>query len=288
MSASYHDVTYLNLVQQVLQNGHVKKDRTGTGTYSVFGSQMSFDVSDGSIPLLTTKLMRWNSIMHEIVWYFSGDTNVKYLTDNGVGIWANWADSNGDLGPLYGHQLRNFNGFDQLQYVIDELAMNPDSRRAVVSYWDPNLLPTDLANPSANPALGKQALAPCHAFWQVWTREIDADHLGRTRQLSLKLYQRSADVFLGVPFNISQYSIILHLLCHQLNMAPGTFIWTGGDVHVYSNHVDQIHMQLTRTPHASPSISISDQLTDITKLTFDDVTLMDYKSHSPLTGKVAV
>lgn len=284
---AFHDVQYLNLVKELLVAGAPKGDRTGTGTLSSFGHRMEFDLSDNSVPVLTTKLMRWNSMMHEVVWYFSGSTNIKYLVDNGVNIWSNWADALGDLGPLYGHQLRNFNGFDQLKYIIDEMSTHPDSRRAVVSYWDPNLLPTDLSNPSANPAMGRQALAPCHAFWQVYSKEIEADELGRTRQLSLQLYQRSADVFLGVPFNIAQYSIILHLLCAHLNMAPGKFVWVGGDTHIYSNHRDQLYKQLARAPFESPSINISSSF-DIMNLQFDNVTLSEYQTHGPLAGKVAV
>lgn len=284
-----HDNTYLNLARSVLDANNQKSNRTNTGTLATFGERMVFDVSDGTVPILTTKKMNPTTMIHELVWYFSGDTNIKYLQDNGVVIWNNWADDNGDLGPLYGRQLRNFNGCDQLQMVLNSLSTDPDSRRMVVSYWDPNLLPIDLAFPENNPKLGRQALAPCHLLWQVATRVIPEDELGRTRQLDLQLYQRSADIFLGVPFNIAQYSMILHLLCHQTNMAPGKFIWVGGDVHVYANHIEQVKLQLTRDPRPSPTIEINPQLTDITKLTVNDIKIRGYDNPHPfISAPVAV
>lgn len=279
-----HDIPYLQLANTVITRGACKADRTGTGTISYFGTDLRFDLSDGTIPLLTTKKMHWPSIMHEILWYFSGSTNVKYLQDNGVRIWNEWCDENGDLGPLYGKMLRDWDGVDQLAEIVHLLKEDPDSRRMVVSYWNPTVLPDPNVAPSANPAIGNQALAPCHYTWQVYTKVMDN---GR-RQLSLKLTQRSVDVFLGCPYNIAQYSIILHVLCNIVDMDPGEFIWSGGDTHIYTNHVEQIRTQLTREPFESPRINIRRKLQSVDDLTFDDVELVGYQSHGILRGKVAV
>lgn len=282
--AQKHDLQYLNLLNTVLALGSHKGDRTGTGTISYFGTDLRFDVSDGSIPLLTTKKMHWPSIMHEILWYISGSTNIKYLQDNKVRIWNEWATADGELGPLYGKMMRDWGGVDQLAEVIDLLKNDPDSRRMVVSYWDPTVLPDPSIAPKDNPVLGNQALAPCHYTWQVYTT---LSKTGR-RKMSLKLTQRSVDSFLGCPYNIAQYSILLHVLCNIVDMDPGDFIWSGGDTHIYSNHMDQIQEQLSREPFDSPKIRITRKLQSIDDLAFGDVELMDYTSHPTISGKVAI
>lgn len=279
-----HDIQYLELIKTILDYGTEKNDRTGTGTISYFGTDLRFDLSDGTIPLLTTKKMHWPSIMHEIVWYISGSTNIKYLQDHKVRIWNEWADSNGELGPLYGKMMRDWDGVDQLAEVISLLQTDPDSRRMVVSYWNPTVLPDTSVAPKDNPALGNQALAPCHYTWQVYTVQKED---GR-RKLSLKLTQRSVDSFLGCPYNIAQYSILLHVLCNIVDMDPGEFIWSGGDTHIYSNHRDQVQEQLTRDPYDSPRIRITRKLQTIDDLSFNDVELLDYTSHPAITGKVAI
>jgi thymidylate synthase len=288
-----HDIIYLELLNTILHSGNRKQDRTNTGTISIFGEQLKFNLSDGSIPLLTTKKMHWPSIIHELLWYISGSTNNNDLEANNVRIWREWADSNGDLGPLYGRQLRKWGGsHDQLQYIIDQLRSNPDSRRMVVSYWDPTILPYENIEPKLNPALGKQALAPCHYSWEVYTRELSSkeidNNFGKTRAMSLKLNMRSIDMFLGAPFNIAQYSILLHMLCHITNMVPEFFVWSGGDAHIYTNHIEQVHKQIKREPFHSPGLLFARDITNINDFTFEDFILVDYNSHSTLSGKVAV
>lgn len=288
---TFHDTQYLNLANKILLSGHTKGDRTGTGTTSIFGAEMRFDLSDGSIPLLTTKKMHWPSIMYELLWYISGSTNNNDLEKNNVRIWREWADSSGDLGPLYGKMLRNWDGIDQLQDVIDLLRSDPDSRRMVVSYWNPKVLPDPTIAPKDNPPKGLQALPPCHYTWQVYTRALTEAEREmwptQTRQLSLKMTQRSCDLFLGVPYNIAQYSILLHMLSYLSNMVPGEFIWSGGDTHIYSNHQEQIREQLTRTPYQSPCISFHRDVDNIDQFTFDDIVLCDYVSHPLIKGTVA-
>lgn len=282
--AVYHDEQYLKLMQYVLANGVRKEDRTGTGTISIFDATMRFDVSDGSIPLLTTKKIHWPSVIYELLWYISGNTNTNYLIENGVRIWNEWANDQGDLGPVYGAQLRNWNGvIDQLSDTINILKTTPDSRRMIVSYWNPAVLPDPNIPPKNNPSQGKQALPPCHMLWQLYTRPV-----GNTRQLSMKLVQRSADVFLGVPFNIAQYSILLHMLCHITGYIPGEFIWSGGDVHIYSNHLDQCDTQLSRAPYSSPTLTIARAIDDINDFEFSDFVLNEYQSHPPIKATVAV
>jgi thymidylate synthase len=289
---TYHDHQYFDMVKHVLAYGNVRHNRTGVDTIGVFDYTMRFDLRDGTIPLLTTKKMHWPSILHELLWYISGSTNNNDLERNGVRIWREWADETGDLGPLYGKMLRDWNGVDQLQEVIGLLKSDPDSRRMVVSYWNPNLLPDSSIPPKANPPLGLQSLAPCHYTWQVYTRFLTKDerlrYKGKDRQMSLKLTQRSSDCFLGVPYNIAQYSILLHTLCHIVNMAPGEFIWSSGDTHIYTNHRDQLLEQILRRPYASPHISFNRPIDSIDDLCFDDVVLHDYKHHPTIKGKVAV
>lgn len=291
---SFHDEQYLDLVKKILINGTFKSNRTKINTYSIFGHQMRFNLSDNTIPLLTTKKMHWPSIIHELLWYISGSTNNNDLEKHNVRIWREWADEQtGELGPLYGYQLRKWSGkIDQLQNVIDLLINNPDSRRMVVSYWNPELLPDESLPPKENVKKGKQALAPCHYTWQIYTKELSFEEQIRwpdkKRKASLMLTQRSADVFLGVPFNISQYSILLHMLCHLTNMVPDEFIWSGGDVHIYENHLAQIHTQLNRKPFPSPKLKFARKIHHINDFTYDDFILENYQHHEPLKGTVAV
>lgn len=285
MIVNRHDAQYHALLHHVLDNGILKDDRTGTGTISVFGTELRFDVSDGSIPLLTTKKMHIPSIIHEMVWYFSGSTNIQYLLDNKVRIWNEWANDEGELGPLYGKMMRDWDGVDQLAFILNELRTNPDSRRMVVSYWDPRVLPNSDMSPEDNATAGKQALAPCHYTWQVYTTETEN---GR-RQLSLKMTQRSMDVFLGCPFNIAQYSIILHLLCHMTDMDPGEFILSAGDTHIYNNHIDQVTTQIANYPLSQlpPKLQINGELNSFDDFTYDSVSIVGYQSCGPIAAKVA-
>lgn len=281
----HYDVQYFNLLRSVL-NGHKKADRTGTGTTSIFGAEMRFDLSDWTIPLLTTKAMHIPSIIHELVWYFSGDTNIRYLQENKIRIWNEWADENGELGPLYGKKMRDWDGVDQLQMVLDALRSDPDSRRMVVSYWDPTVLPLAGVAPKDNPALERQALAPCHYTWQVYT------HLNEQNQrvMSLKMTQRSVDVFLGCPFNIAQYSIILLMLCHMTGMQPGELIWSGGDVHIYDNHRNQVFTQLARDPdlYASPKIKFNREFDSFDDFKYEDIEIIGYESYPRIPAVVAI
>ena len=219
-----------------------------------------------------------------MLWYISGDTNIQYLTNNKVRIWNEWADSDGNLGPVYGAQLRNWAGnIDQLANVIQLLRTDPDSRRMIVSYWNPSLLPDPRIPPNCNPKYGKQALPPCHMIWQLYTIPKNG-----TRQVSLKLTQRSADYFLGVPFNIAQYAILLHMLCHITGYTPGEFIWSGGDVHIYTNHGEQCNLQLRRTPLPSPTLSFARDIQDIDDFVFEDFVLTNYQYHPAIKAPVSV
>ncbi|MDE7386967.1 MAG: thymidylate synthase [Muribaculaceae bacterium] len=261
---------YLDLLRHILDNGTDKSDRTGTGTRSVFGYQMRFDLSDG-FPLLTTKKLHLRSIIHELLWFLKGDTNVKYLQDNGVRIWNEWADPNGDLGHIYGYQWRSWpdydGGFiDQISEAIDTIRHNPDSRRIIVSAWNV----ADLKNMN---------LPPCHAFFQFYVAD------GR---LSLQLYQRSADTFLGVPFNIASYALLLMMVAQVTGLQPGTFVHTLGDAHIYNNHLDQVREQLTRTPRPLPRMVINPDITDIFDFTYDDFKLEDYDPMPHIKAQVSV
>ncbi|MGV6830792.1 MAG: thymidylate synthase [bacterium] len=271
----YHD-----LVRHVLENGTKKADRTGTGTYSVFGHQMRFDLSEG-FPMVTTKKLHLKSIIYELLWFLKGDTNIDYLTSNGVRIWNEWADENGDLGPVYGHQWRNWNseGIDQIADVINTLKTNPDSRRMIVSAWNPSVMPNTSISFSENVANGKAALPPCHAFFQFYVAE---------GKLSCQLYQRSADIFLGVPFNIASYALLTMMMAQVCGYEAGEFIHTFGDAHIYTNHLEQLELQLSRTPRPLPTMKLNPEIKSILDFTFDDFTLENYDPHPHIKGVVAV
>lgn len=271
----YHD-----LVKHVLDSGNEKNDRTGTGTKSVFGYQMRFDLSEG-FPMVTTKKLHLKSIVHELLWFLNGDTNIKYLQDNGVRIWNEWADENGNLGPVYGHQWRNWNSeeIDQISDIIETLKTNPDSRRMLVSAWNPSVLP-DTSKPfSENVAKGKAALPPCHAFFQFYVAN---------GKLSCQLYQRSADIFLGVPFNIASYALFTMMMAQVCGLEAGNFVHTFGDAHIYSNHIDQLKLQLSRETRPLPRMLLNPDVKDIFGFKFDDFTLVDYHPHPHIKGAVAI
>ena len=271
---------YLDLVKHVLEKGDFKEDRTGTGTKSVFGYQMRFDLSKG-FPMLTTKKLHLKSIIYELLWFLKGDTNIKYLNENGVRIWNEWADENGDLGPLYGFQWRNWNGdnIDQIKELIDNLKKNPNSRRMLVSAWNPSVLPDTSKSFNENISQGKAALPPCHALFQFYVND---------GKLSCQLYQRSADVFLGVPFNIASYSLFTLMIAQVCGYIPGDFIHTFGDAHIYTNHFDQVKLQLTRSPKQLPTIEINSKITDIFNFSFEDFKLINYDPDPHIKGDVAI
>jgi thymidylate synthase len=271
----YHD-----LLTHVLEHGNQKGDRTGTGTLSVFGYQMRFDLSEG-FPMVTTKKLHLKSIIHELLWFLKGDTNVQYLQENGVRIWNEWADENGDLGPVYGHQWRNWNSeeIDQIQEVVDTLKNNPNSRRMLVSAWNPSVLPDTSVSFAENVANGKAALPPCHAFFQFYVAD---------GKLSCQLYQRSADIFLGVPFNIASYALLTMMMAQVCGYQPGDFIHTFGDAHIYNNHLEQVELQLSRDPRPLPTMKINPEVKDIFAFTFDDFELLNYDPHPHIKGVVAV
>ena len=271
----YHD-----LLQHVLENGTDKGDRTGTGTRSVFGYQMRFDLSEG-FPMVTTKKLHLKSIIYELLWFLNGDTNVKYLQDNGVRIWNEWADENGDLGPVYGHQWRNWNSeeIDQIKEMIETLKKNPNSRRMLVSAWNPSVMPNTSVSFSENVANGKAALPPCHAFFQFYVAD---------GKLSCQLYQRSADVFLGVPFNIASYALLTMMMAQVCGYEAGDFIHTFGDVHIYNNHFEQVKLQLSREPRALPQMKINPEVKDIFNFKFEDFTLEGYDPHPHIKAAVAI
>mgnify|MGYP001448238502 FL=1 len=271
---------YLDLVKHVLDNGELKEDRTGTGTKSVFGYQMRFNLDDG-FPMVTTKKLHLKSIIYELLWFLKGDTNIKYLQENGVKIWDAWADSNGDLGPVYGFQWRNWNndGIDQISNLINDIKNNPSSRRHLISAWNPSVLPDTSKSFETNVANGKAALPPCHAFFQF--------HVINGK-LSCQLYQRSADIFLGVPFNIASYSLLTIMIAQVCDLKVGDFIHTFGDAHIYCNHFDQMKLQLTREPRKLPTIKINKEVKSIFDFKFEDFVLEDYNPHPHIKGKVAV
>jgi len=261
---------YLDLMRHVRDQGTEKSDRTGTGTRSVFAYQMRFDLNAG-FPLVTTKKCHLRSIIHELLWFLQGDTNIKYLQDNGVRIWDEWADENGDLGPVYGYQWRNWpapNGesIDQISTLINMIKTNPDSRRLIVSAWNPA-------------QVDSMALPPCHALFQFYVAD---------GKLSCQLYQRSADIFLGVPFNIASYALLTMMVAQVCGLQLGEFIWTGGDCHLYSNHMQQVDEQLSRTPFALPTMKINPNVSDIFAFTFADFELCDYQAHPHIKAQVAV
>ena len=261
---------YLELLRYIKENGTDKTDRTGTGTRSVFGYQMRFDLSQG-FPLVTTKKLHLKSIIYELLWFLKGDTNIKYLKDNGVSIWDEWADENGDLGPVYGAQWRSWQGangktIDQITEVIDQIKKNPDSRRLIVSAWNVTEIPN-------------MALAPCHAMFQFYVAD---------GKLSLQLYQRSADVFLGVPFNIASYALLLIMVAQVCDLEVGEFVHTFGDVHIYNNHFEQVEKQLSREPKSLPTMKLNPNIKNIFDFDFDDFTLENYDPHPGIKAPVAV
>jgi thymidylate synthase len=271
---------YIDLVKHVLEHGNEKGDRTGTGTKSVFGYQMRFDLSKG-FPMVTTKKLHLKSIIHELLWFIKGDTNIKYLQENGVKIWNDWADENGNLGPVYGHQWRNWNSddIDQLQDVINTIKNNPDSRRMLVAAWNPSVLPDTSVSFSENVANNKAALPPCHAFFQFYVAD---------GKLSCQLYQRSADIFLGVPFNIASYALLTMMIAQVCDLKVGDFVHTFGDAHIYNNHKEQFDLQLSRETRELPTMKINPEIKDITGFTFEDFELLNYNPHPGIKGKVAV
>ncbi len=271
---------YHKLLSHILDKGVQKGDRTGTGTLSTFGYQMRFDLSDG-FPLLTTKKLHLKSIIHELLWFIKGETNTKYLKENNVKIWDAWSDENGDLGPVYGHQWRNWNsdGVDQISILIDQIKNNPNSRRMIVSAWNPSVLPNTSESFSKNVANGKAALPPCHAFFQFYVSE---------GKLSCQLYQRSADTFLGVPFNIASYALFTMMIAQVTNLEVGDFIHTFGDVHLYNNHLEQAKEQLSRDFRSLPTMKINSKITDINDFKYEDFELINYDPHPHIKATVSV
>lgn len=262
--------TYLKLIEHILKHGTEKTDRTGTGTLSTFGYQMRFNLAE-SFPMVTTKKLHMRSIIHELLWFLNGDTNIAYLREQGVSIWDEWANANGDLGPVYGRQWRSWptpdgNTIDQLADVIEQIKQNPDSRRLIVSAWNVG-------------ELDKMALAPCHALFQFYVVN---------NRLSCQLYQRSADVFLGVPFNIASYALLTHMVAQQCDLEVGEFIWTGGDCHLYLNHLEQANIQLSRTPFAAPSLVLNHRPASLFDYRFEDFELVNYQSHPAIKAPIAI
>jgi thymidylate synthase len=263
-------IEYLELLDHILRNGESKNDRTGTGTLSIFGYQMRFDLSKG-FPLVTTKKLHIRSIVYELLWFLSGDTNIRYLNDNGVSIWNEWADNNGDLGPVYGKQWRswstpNNDTIDQISNLLVNIRKNPDSRRHIISAWNVS----DVEN---------MALPPCHCLFQFYVSN---------NMLSCHLYQRSADVFLGVPFNIASYALLTHMIAHVSNLKVGDFVHTFGDAHIYTNHIEQVKMQLQRKPMNLPKIELNNSVNNLFDFQYEDIKIIDYESHPHIKAKVAV
>lgn len=274
----YHD-----LMRHVLENGHRKADRTGTGTLSVFGYQMRFDLQQG-FPLVTTKKLHLRSIIHELLWFLKGDTNIAYLKEHGVSIWDGWATAEGKLGPVYGKQWRSWEAadgstVDQIAQLLDGLKNNPDSRRHMVSAWNPTVLPDTRYSPSENAAMGRQALPPCHCLFQFYVAD---------GKLSCQLYQRSADIFLGVPFNIASYSLFTLMLAQVCGYQPGDFVHTFGDAHLYLNHLEQAELQLSREPRELPQMKLNPAIEDLFDFTFDDFELQGYDPHPHIKATVSI
>ena len=274
---------YLDLMRHVRDTGIVKQDRTGTGTKSVFGYQMRFDLSEG-FPLVTTKKCHMRSIIHELLWFLQGETNIAYLKENGVSIWDEWATDEGELGPVYGAQWRSWQGpngevIDQIRDVVEQIRSNPDSRRLIVSAWNPAVLPDTRFSPKDNAAQGKQALPPCHTLFQFYV--LDG-------KLSCQLYQRSADIFLGVPFNIASYALLTMMMAQVCGLQAGDFVHTFGDAHLYLNHLEQVETQLGREPYPLPEMKINPEVTDIFSFRYDDFELVNYQAHPHIKAPVAI
>lgn len=274
---------YLDLMRHVRDNGIKKEDRTGTGTLSVFGYQMRFDLSKG-FPLVTTKKCHMRSIIHELLWFIKGETNIAYLKENGVSIWDEWATDDGDLGPVYGKQWRSWEGqngelIDQLSELIEQIKTNPDSRRLIISAWNPAVLPDSSVSPKENAQNGKQALPPCHTLFQFYVLN---------GKLSCQLYQRSGDIFLGVPFNIASYALFTMMIAQVCNLQYGDFVHTFGDAHLYVNHLQQADLQLSRQPYPLPTMKINPEVKDIFSFTIDDFELENYQAHPHIKAPVAI
>ena len=274
---------YLELLDKVINEGNHKGDRTGSGTLSIFGYQMRFDLSSG-FPLVTTKKIHLKSIIHELLWFLKGETNLTYLHAQNVRIWNEWADERGELGPVYGYQWRSWptpdgRHIDQIQQAIEQLKKTPNSRRIIVSSWNVADLPDESMSPQQNVAQGKMALAPCHAFFQFYVAD---------GKLSCQLYQRSCDTFLGLPFNIASYALLTHMLAQQSDLEAGDLIWTGGDVHLYLNHQEQAKLQLTRKPFPLPTLIINRRPESIFDYKYEDFGIVDYKSHEHIKAPISV
>jgi thymidylate synthase len=275
--------TYLDLLQRILDKGTRKSDRTGTGTISLFGHQMRFDLQEG-FPAVTTKKLHFKSIIHELLWFLKGDTNIRYLNENGVRIWDEWATDEGELGPVYGAQWRNWvtadgRRIDQIARLLEDLKNKPDSRRHIVSAWNPALLPDETLSPRENAAMGLQALPPCHTMFQFHVAD---------GKLSCQLYQRSADVFLGVPFNIASYSLLTMMIAQVAGLETGDFVHTLGDVHIYLNHLEQVETQLAREPFALPEMKINPDKRDLFDFCYEDFELTGYQCHPVIRAPIAV
>jgi thymidylate synthase len=274
---------YLDLLDKILQQGQKKGDRTGSGTLSLFGHQMRFNLQQG-FPLLTTKKVHLKSIIHELLWFLQGDTNIAYLKENGVSIWDEWADEHGELGPVYGQQWRSWptrddGSIDQIETIIRQLRKTPNSRRMIVSAWNVADLPDETITPQANVANGKMALAACHTLFQFYVAE---------GKLSCQLYQRSCDTFLGLPFNIASYALLTHMAAQQANLEVGDFIWTGGDVHLYLNHLEQARLQLQRIPYSLPQLKIKRRPDSIFGYRFEDFEIDNYQAHPHIKAAVSI
>lgn len=274
---------YLQLLDKILQEGNLKGDRTGSGTLSIFGYQMRFPLEQG-FPLVTTKKIHLKSIIHELLWFLKGETNLAYLHEHNVNIWNEWADEQGELGPVYGHQWRSWSTpdgrhIDQIQQVIEQLKKTPNSRRIIVSAWNVADLPDESISPQQNVTRGKMALAPCHAFFQFYVAD---------GKLSCQLYQRSCDTFLGLPFNIASYALLTHMVAQQSDLEVGDFIWTGGDVHLYQNHQEQAKLQLTRKPYALPTLKIKNRPESILDYKYEDFYCADYQAHEHIKAPISV
>lgn len=275
--------SYLELLRHVRDHGHQRGDRTGTGTISVFGHQLRFPLAAG-FPAVTTKKLHFKSIIHELLWFLRGDTNTAYLQQHGVRIWDEWATDSGDLGPIYGAQWRSWptpdgDAIDQVRELINGLRERPYSRRHIISAWNPALLPDESIEPQANVEQGKMALAPCHTLFQFYVAD---------GKLSCQLYQRSADVFLGVPFNIASYALLTHMLAQVLELQPGDYIHTFGDVHIYLNHLEQVDQQLQREPLPLPRLELNSAVRELDAFTADDIHIHGYQSHPPIKAPIAV
>ncbi|MDA0910119.1 MAG: thymidylate synthase [Proteobacteria bacterium] len=274
---------YLNFLRHIKEHGVIKTDRTGTGTQSVFGYQMRFDLSEG-FPLVTTKKIHTKSVIHELLWFLKGDTNNNYLAENGVRIWNDWALEDGDLGPIYGKQWRSWQTpdgevIDQIEEAVNLIKTRPDSRRIIVNSWNPSVLPDESISPQDNVRMGKAALPPCHTLFQFYVAD---------GKLSCMLTQRSADAFLGVPFNIASYALLTHIVAKECDLEVGDFIWSGGDCHIYSNHHEQINEQLTRIPLPLPTLQIKRKAPTVFDYQFDDFEIVNYQYHPAIKAQVAV